>query len=192
MSEGIRPSHHRLQSFQPLVPTTAVKAHTGSSGASGRLDTGHGDRHHLYQGTPLGAWWKRGGKSAAIGSSRGGQTTKIHVITDLLGRPAITRITAGNVSDVHVAGDLVAAAGPLKCLIADKGYDADALRNKLRADGARPVIPGRINRKRVAPRAARMASSCCRRSVRAINMCARFAQPMTSTRAADTSNSARV
>jgi transposase len=91
---------------------------------------------------------EKGGKSAAIGSSRGGQTTKIHVITDLLGRPAITRITAGNVSDVHVAGDLVAAAGPLKCLIADKGYVADALRNKLRADGARPVIPGRINRKR--------------------------------------------
>lgn len=125
-----------------------MDAHTGSSGASGRLDARHGHRLHLYQGTPLGSWWKRGAKAQAIGPSRGGQTTKIHVITDLLGRPAIIRLTAGNVSDIHVAGDLVAAAGPLKCLIADKGYDANALRNKLRADGARPVIPGRINRKR--------------------------------------------
>jgi len=33
-------------------------------------------------------------------------------------------------------------------LLADKGYDADALRRNLRADGVVPVIPGRINRKR--------------------------------------------
>ncbi len=58
------------------------------------------------------------------------------------------RLTAGNVSDIRAAADLVAAAGPLKRLIADKAYDANALRNKLRADGVQPVIPGRKNRKR--------------------------------------------
>lgn len=32
-------------------------------------------------------------------------------------------------------------------LLADKGYDSDAIRNALRADGIRPVIPPRSNRK---------------------------------------------
>jgi len=65
-----------------------------------------------------------------------------------LGRPAVIRITAGNVSDIRAAGAVLAAARPLRRLIADKGYDANALRTKLRADGVKPIIPGRINRKR--------------------------------------------
>jgi transposase len=70
------------------------------------------------------------------------------VLTDLLGRPAVIRLTAGNVSDVRAADDLLAVVGPLRRLIADKGYDANALRKRLRADGVKPIIPGRINRKR--------------------------------------------
>jgi len=33
-------------------------------------------------------------------------------------------------------------------LLADKGYDANAIRKTLRQNGKVPVIPGRINRKR--------------------------------------------
>ncbi len=33
-------------------------------------------------------------------------------------------------------------------MLADKGYDADALRRSLRQAGAVPVIPGRVTRKR--------------------------------------------
>ena len=33
-------------------------------------------------------------------------------------------------------------------MLADKGYDADALRRTLRQSGAVPVIPGRSTRKR--------------------------------------------
>lgn len=36
----------------------------------------------------------------------------------------------------------------MKRLIADRGYDANRLRAKLRDQGATPVIPGRRNRKR--------------------------------------------
>jgi transposase len=50
----------------------------------------------------------------AIGLSRGGQTTKIHVLTDVLGRPAVIRLTPGNVSDIRVADDLIEAAGPVR------------------------------------------------------------------------------
>jgi len=68
-------------------------------------------------------------------------------VTDLLGRPAILRLTAGNVADVTMAGTLMDAAGRVRCLIADKGYDANALRRRLHAEGAEAVIPGRSNRK---------------------------------------------
>jgi transposase len=33
-------------------------------------------------------------------------------------------------------------------LVADKGYDSNAFRKSLRAEGTTPVIPGRSNRKR--------------------------------------------
>jgi len=52
----------------------------------------------------------------AIGLSRGGQTTKIHVLTDVLGRPAVIRLTPGNVSDIRVADALLEAAGPVRRL----------------------------------------------------------------------------
>jgi transposase len=50
---------------------------------------------------------------------------------------------------VTVAPDVLAAApGRLRRLIADKGYDADALRRDLRKTGTTPIIPGRRTRKR--------------------------------------------
>jgi transposase len=89
----------------------------------------------------------RGAKTQAIGLSRGGQTTKIHILTDVLGRPAVIRLTPGNVSDIRVADELIEAAGPVRRLIADRGYDANSLRLTLRSVGTIPVIPGRRSRK---------------------------------------------
>ncbi len=66
----------------------------------------------------------------------------------MLGRPAIIRLTAGNVSDIKAADEVLADARPLSRLIADKGYDADRLRSRLKAAGTRPIIPGRRHRKR--------------------------------------------
>jgi transposase len=56
-------------------------------------------------------------------------------------------LTAGNVSDVKAAHALLKQAGRMRCLLADKGYDADQLRRSLRDAGAVPVIPGRRSRK---------------------------------------------
>jgi transposase len=57
-------------------------------------------------------------------------------------------LTAGNVRDIKAAPALLERAGCMRCLLADKGYDADRLRRSLRDAGAVPVIPGRRNRKR--------------------------------------------
>ena len=43
---------------------------------------------------------------------------------------------------------LAAVPGRLRRLVADRGYDADALKRALRSKDTRPVIPGRRCRKR--------------------------------------------
>ncbi|HKK35031.1 MAG TPA: IS5 family transposase, partial [Paracoccaceae bacterium] len=53
----------------------------------------------------------------------------------------------GNTADIRMADALLARCGPAKRLIADRGYDANALRRTLREAGTIPVIPGRRNRK---------------------------------------------
>ena len=131
-----------------MVTTPALKPdpqRPWSIPASSRLDL---RRQHLHHGAPLGTRRKRGARAQAVGSSRGGQTTKIHALTDLLGRPAMLHPTAGNVSEIEVIDDLLAQGRPIKRLIANKGYDADKLRKTLKAAGTTPIIPGHINRKR--------------------------------------------
>ena len=79
---------------------------------------------------------------------RGGWTTKVHALTDVIGRPYALMLTPGNVSDIKAAPALLERAGRMRYLLGDKGYDADRLRRSLRESGAVPVIPGRRNRKR--------------------------------------------
>ena len=133
-----------------MVPPRLLAGHADGPGRGG-LDRGDGcPGFDLHQGAPLRPWRQRGAKAQAIGISRGGQTTKVHVITDVLGRPAVIHLTPGNASDIKAAPEIIAAApGRLRRLLADRGYDADALRRDLRAGGTVPVIPGRRNRKRL-------------------------------------------
>ena len=50
-------------------------------------------------------------------------------------------LSGGNVADISMAKDLVEAAGPIRRLIGDKGYDANHLRQSLAERGAEAVIP---------------------------------------------------
>ncbi|WP_414711351.1 IS5 family transposase [Sphingomonas sp. UBA978] len=95
------------------------------------------------------AFGAKGRSSQAIGRSRGGWTTKVHALTDVIGRPYALMLTPGNVSDIKAAPALLERAGHMRYLLGDKGYDADRLRRSLRDAGAVPVIPGRRNRKRI-------------------------------------------
>jgi transposase len=90
----------------------------------------------------------KGGEDAGHRSIARWKTTKIHVLTDVLGRPAVIRLTPGNVSDIRIADELIEAAGPVRRVIADRGYDANRLRCSLRSVGTAPIIPGRRSRKR--------------------------------------------
>ncbi|MFT4795383.1 MAG: transposase [Paracoccaceae bacterium] len=84
----------------------------------------------------------------ALGRSRGGVSTKIHVLSDANGLPLALHLTPGQTADIAAAPDLLALgeARPRE-LLADKGYDADSLRAELYLRGARPIIPWKSNRK---------------------------------------------
>lgn len=71
---------------------------------------------------------------------------EIPALIDVLGRPIRLAPTPGNTSDIKGADLLIGATAGMKRLIADRGYDADRLRSKLREQGTIPVIPGRRNR----------------------------------------------
>jgi transposase len=90
---------------------------------------------------------KNGGQAAqALGRSRGGFSTKIHVITDALGNPLDFVLTGGQVHDVTQAPTLLVGQRS-EYVIADKRYDAASLFELIEGQGAVPVIPARKCRK---------------------------------------------
>lgn len=139
---------HGLQPVQPLVTAGVLAEAARGSGRRWRGHQEHRDRQHLRQGAAFRLRWQRGASRQAIGRSRGGWTTKVHALTDVIGRPYALALTPGNVADVKAAPALLEHAGRMRYLIADKGYDANSLRRSLREGGTVPVIPGRRSRKR--------------------------------------------
>jgi transposase len=57
-------------------------------------------------------------------------------------------LTPGNIADISVATELLAAARPAKRVLADKAYDADHLRHWLKQHNIEPVIPSTASRRR--------------------------------------------
>jgi transposase len=90
---------------------------------------------------------KNGGQAAqALGRSRGGFSTKVHVSVDALGNPLRYRLTAGQRHDITQAEALIADFES-EYVIADRSYDSDDFVQFVIANGAVPVIPPRSNRR---------------------------------------------
>ena len=90
----------------------------------------------------------RHGFKRAIGQSRGGRTTKIHLATDANGLPIDFKITGGDVHDSQVAKQLIDTVDEATYLIADKGYDAEQIRIYAQNKDMITIIPMRSNSKR--------------------------------------------
>ena len=73
-------------------------------------------------------------------------TTKVHAVVDALGNPVALSLTPGQAADITQAAPLLAQLEP-QAVIADKGYDADALVATLEERGITPIIPPKANRK---------------------------------------------
>jgi len=122
------------------------------SASSTLSELGGDDRQHDREGSPRRRGsGKRGlttverAAEEAIGVSRGGRSTKIHGVTDHKGRLRRFHLTGGHRHDLVGADPLLleqAGTGPL---LADKAYDAKALRAALEAQGREVVIPPKAN-----------------------------------------------
>ncbi len=83
-----------------------------------------------------------------MGRSRGGLTTKIHTVVDANGNPIALKLTEGQTHDGRSAADLLDGVRAGQTLLADRGYDGDALRAAMAQRGAwanlKPM-PSRVN-----------------------------------------------
>ncbi|WP_281792288.1 IS5 family transposase [Desulforhabdus amnigena] len=94
-----------------------------------------------------GALKRSGGQETqALGRSRGGFSTKIHVAVDGLGNPLRFILTPGQKSDIE-QGPALIEGFTFAHALGDKGYDSDAFVQAITQSGATAVIPPRSNRK---------------------------------------------
>ena len=110
------------------------------------------DRLVRGAGSCLGGWPKKSDAQAeALGRSRGGFSTKLHVVCDALGNPLKLLLTPGQAGDSPQAEPLlvplVDQRAGVEAILADMGYDTDALLAQIASWGAQAVIPSKKNRK---------------------------------------------
>ena len=79
-------------------------------------------------------------------SHKRGLNTKIHLAVDAHGMPVRAIITSGTVADCTQAIGLIDGIGA-EMLLADKGYDSNAILEQAILQGMQAVIPPRKNRK---------------------------------------------
>lgn len=82
-----------------------------------------------------------------MGRSRGGLTTKLHALVDGNGLPVRLVLSPGEMHDSQAARDLLAGLPADAVVIADKGYDADWIRELIEEQDAAPNIPMKSNRR---------------------------------------------
>ncbi|MEU2721429.1 IS5 family transposase [Streptomyces smyrnaeus] len=130
------------------VDSTVSRAHQHAAGARKKGAAAQGELEDPA----------RAAARQALGRSRGGLTTKVHLACDGRGLPLAVVVTPGNVNDstvFHAVMDEVrvprAGAGRPRrrpdAVIADKAYSSRAIRQALRWRGVRAVIPERADQK---------------------------------------------
>jgi transposase len=102
-----------------------------------------------------GALKRKGGQEAqALGRSRGGFGTKVHLAAADEKTALAVVLTPGQAGDAPRYPELIAGvpeACPVQAGAADRSYDSDAIRADLKRRGIEPVIPPRSNRKESIP-----------------------------------------
>ncbi|MBY3179843.1 IS5 family transposase [Rhizobium leguminosarum bv. viciae 248] len=93
---------------------------------------------------------KKGAEDQALGRSRGGLSTKIHMVVRGLGCPVRFTLTAGQKGDAPQADALIEGL-PAKVVMGDTAYDSDRLRAEIAGKGAVAVIPNNPSRAKKYP-----------------------------------------
>lgn len=119
-------------------------------------------RHHRAS-TPARCGCKKGDPDTeALGRSRGGFSTKVHMRAEGNGKPMVITLTPGQrhettAFEAIMEGGGVKRAGPgrpklrPRRVVGDKGYSSNEIRLYLRRKGIRITIPRRTNERRTGP-----------------------------------------
>ncbi len=81
----------------------------------------------------------------AIGKSKGGNTTKIHMAAEAFGLPIDFEITGGEVHECKIACEFIERLPLSDYVITDKGYDKEEIRKMVREKSSIPIIPRKSN-----------------------------------------------
>jgi len=90
---------------------------------------------------------EEGGRGRLIGRTKSGMNSKLHTVTDALGRPLRMFLTAGQRCDHIGARALLDGLPSAEYMLTDRGHDADWYREALEDKGITPCIPSRKGRK---------------------------------------------
>lgn len=104
-----------------MLDSTVIRAHHHAAGMNGGPD------------------------DQALGRSRGGFGTKLHLAVDSLGNPVEVHLSPGQDADCTHAEALLGDHRP-EAVLADKGYDSNAVVESIAARGTEVVIPPKANR----------------------------------------------
>lgn len=120
--------------FDALLKTLAERAERDTS--VDMIDSTVIQTHYCAVGQ------KREQEAQGLGRSRGALTTKFHTRCDGQGLPLGFILTPGHAHDVQGFSPLLRMLGDrIKALLADRGYDADAIRAEIAVAGVEAVIP---------------------------------------------------
>jgi transposase len=153
-SGRVRQVEQRLSALSTLgLDRRLGRGSANSVGVGAAGSSAAHDRQYHRPGASERRRRKRGNQNAeALGRSRGGFSTKIHARCDGKGRPLGFILTGGEIHDGQAFLALFRLLeDKIKAMIADKGYDADAIREELLFHGVEPVIPSKINRRETIP-----------------------------------------
>ncbi len=116
-----------------------------------KLFSQHADKEWIFiDGSHVRAHQHSAGiKNQSISKSIGGNSSKIHLAIDSNGNPIEFIISDGTSHDIKVAPDLVSKLDltESEMLCADKGYDSESFRKKIRESNTKANIPRRSNAK---------------------------------------------
>ena len=141
LAHGVRPLPALAASRGVAVRAGPGAEPHGFAPAAGRFDrhTGApGGRRGQKKDSPVGQ---------ALGRSRGGFTTKLHLSCDAHGRICALALTGGQAGDCPQAPGLLRShLRPGQAVLADRAYDAGYVRTQIQQAGATAVIPSKKNR----------------------------------------------
>src|SRR6202043_3606889 len=147
-SGPIRALEQRVEAVLAIEPDRYIRSLLRYARGDERDRASRSDvRFHRSARPCLGGRGKRGQDNQALGRSRGGFSTKIHLKTDFNGLPLAFHLTGGEASDSRNFETLLDLGPDItpRAAITDKGYDAASNRQAARDRGICPVIPYRSN-----------------------------------------------